>query len=830
MATASAETVPTGSSMAKVRTLSSSSAASRDPLSRSISGPRGQQPPADPPVAEYPSQQIRQGLPPTLWASCLDTWCAITEYFICHPGSEFEQAKQLIRFLQSYVSLTRYDDTTATAPSSVVAEDYEEIRDPMARLLRRNVFVLLYRQYMSCSSVSNREMLWGFMRLYARGNHFAIQKLVKHLGIACSPHVTVAGSNGTTEGSDVKEQQDRQMTDRLRLFVLDRISKGTFTISELHTLQVFFEDPDIVRSWVTSTLWIAALRSIVARVESAGSRGNVQVTPSEAALKVAYISLVALAKVDPAAAGQTIKELLLQLPPPSDVQPGELLPALVVRTKLLPRLRNISERSSEGGNSHVLDGMIVSLETVKLKLTSAITNEIVSRFRKMSAKGTDRRQMKNKKKQIADALVNVLDIQEARKVQEIKEIFPLLSEKYIITLLSAKENSVEQVLSYLVENNVAMDVPDGDGKVVTRNMTDVPSDDEERRYQNLEFAPGTVFIGKRPGLDADEMLAQGTSTSEKQKIFDTLRLFYDEEEDERDDTYDDQDASTHMFEPPETEFPDSVDTSSSAAMEKKNIQPQRPTRRFPLMPQDYADMKKTKTELRKMKEDEEYRMAENPNEAYLWSIFSGDESVFATDKRGTKFRDEMKKRTSWTDEQIEGWAKVLLRDTKFRKSLEAKYIFRGNTPIVSSSSYDTQYVPDDEIEIVEEDSDTSDNDAQPKKITKRSRDILSVYQVSTEPKKEKLWGSKTEKRRLAKLQEAKERDERIQTLAVAGSSARMNGGVVNARGAGVSGSRGGYGGGAARGGHPAGGWSRDNHNRRDQRAYKMRQGMSNNNV
>ncbi|KAK9316251.1 hypothetical protein V1524DRAFT_36431 [Lipomyces starkeyi] len=761
-------------------------------------------PDPNPPIAEYPILAVRRHLQPSLWASCLDCWCAMTEYFIAQPQTAFERATHLIRFLQTYVSLSRDTDSEGNPTLGPEARaDFDEIQDPMARLLRRNVFVLLYRQYSLSSHVSNIDMLWGFVRLYARGNHAAIHKVIKHLGFGALP---------TTTTTAAAAADSTVATDRLRQFILDRIESGKFTVEELHAVQILLRDPQIAQAWVTPNLWFATLKSIVSTARPQADPAS-PVSPAEIAIKVAFLSFVGLAAAKPDAAVTVFEALRTQLPPPQDVGRGELLPALVVRTKLVARITHIAESSVDCG---CLNAVVIALETIKLKLPPATISAISSCFRKSATRKSVRAAKRHIKKMDVDAIANVLDIDDARKVKEIKEIFPHLAEKYVVTLLAAKNNSVEEVLGYLVEQapdrndwheDIAEEIaalkvkPVGDGDNDNGADDDDDDDDvvERRRFENLEFAPGTVYYGRRPGGNADDMLAQGTTVSDKQKIFDSLRLIYDEDEDERDDTYDDVDALAHVYEDPELDYKDKEEQPSSSQL------PQKPVEKNKGKP---WENKKTKKEIQQLKDEEEYQSAENPNEQYLWGIYSGDKSVFETKQRGTKFRSEMKNRTSWTDEQLEGWAKVLDRDPKFRRRLEAKYIFAGNRPIVTSTAYNEvveKYDPDSEPELADSDND-SDNDAAPTKNLSRQREVLPVYQIPTEPKPEKIWGGKAEKKRLERLQEKQERDRRLQAL-------------INAS----RGGRGGIGYGTGRGG----GWAHANHNRRDARANKMHKGMGN---
>ncbi|SCU99474.1 LANO_0F01948g1_1 [Lachancea nothofagi CBS 11611] len=65
-------------------------------------------------------------------------------------------------------------------------------------------------------------------------------------------------------------------------------------------------------------------------------------------------------------------------------------------------------------------------------------------------------------------------------------------------------------------------------------------------------------------------------------------------------------------------------------------------------------------------------------EGYLWELLKVNKLLFERSCRGSKARKDMKSNTLWSDEQIEGWARMLERSPKRAQLLEEKYMFRGN--------------------------------------------------------------------------------------------------------------------------------------------------------
>ncbi|KAK9459051.1 uncharacterized protein V1516DRAFT_548873 [Lipomyces oligophaga] len=572
-------------------------------------------------IALYPPLAVRRNVSSDIWIPCLECWCSITNYFIeAASVPDAGLSPSLISFLKSYVSLKRDDDGLTTSPEVIIDEEYNEYSDPKSRLLRHNVFRLLYRQYMHSDSVKNLDMVWGFVRLYGQANQAAIQKLIKHLGFANSL------------------ESDLRMTNKLQAFILNRLASGSFNIPELQAVQVLLKDSEIAISWVTMSLWIPRLRDIVA---TAGSNSAQLVSPAEAALKLAFVSLVSLASASPQLAARLINELIQQLPSPTSVTASELIPALVIRTPMIKRLQSISTSHAEQSTSGGLSGLTIMLETIKLRLPPAVVHQASEIFR--NTQNPNSRSFKEKVDRLAHVMaVDDISFADFKKIHEIQDLFPDESEERINELLRDMNGSSELVIAYLVENatQAVIQVPadqDSADEQMTRDMQTLiiddqkdEDDDEQRRFDELDFAPGSIHFGKRD-VNADGVLSLPKTDSEKQKIFDVLQLMYDEDDDERDDTYDDIDAAALIFDNPDAGYGDDSKSGSSTI-----------------------------------------EAPDDQNEKYLWSIYSLNEDSFTTKHRGTKAREDQKRQTGWSDEQIEGWAKMMTRDVSCPLSVDAR--------------------------------------------------------------------------------------------------------------------------------------------------------------
>ena len=214
-------------------------------------------------------------------------------------------------------------------------------------------------------------------------------------------------------------------------------------------------------------------------------------------------------------------------------------------------------------------------------------------------------------------LPHTVDIETVRQVQE---VFPELPVSKIQQLCPRFE-SAEAFINALFEN---------------------PSFIEDLEAQNTDFLKETI------GLDEFKNKLNIAKKKNTNKIFDrgvpdevrnktmtaALRLLYDPNEDERDDTYDDAERQ---------------------------------------QPGNGADESN--------KETEKY----NKTEEYLWNLLKKDAQLFAKSSRKSNSRKDLKNKTKWSDEQIEGWARMIERSPARALMLEEKYMFQNpnRTPITN---------------------------------------------------------------------------------------------------------------------------------------------------
>ena len=205
-------------------------------------------------------------------------------------------------------------------------------------------------------------------------------------------------------------------------------------------------------------------------------------------------------------------------------------------------------------------------------------------------------------------------------VQSLIAMFPALSVSQTEKLLRKYDHNVESVTNLLLENpEAAVEAV----KVVPK----VPTADSIIQKK---------VISKKPHYVPDEHKNRTLNAA--------LKLMYEADEDEHDDTYDEAEAIAGLT---------GGDHSKYDKMEE-----------------------------------------------YLWNIFKKDPQLLEKSARKSSKRKEIKNHTKWSDEQIEGWARMIQKSPKRAKALESKYMFRGNKP--ERSSFINGAKDEEEVEQVEE--------------------------------------------------------------------------------------------------------------------------------
>lgn len=188
---------------------------------------------------------------------------------------------------------------------------------------------------------------------------------------------------------------------------------------------------------------------------------------------------------------------------------------------------------------------------------------------------------------------------DSKELTEIISMFPQLTEAQAKTLVH-QYGDVTSVVNRLLEH------PDEIKSV--------------KPYQTYDLDGKTVQVQIGKKNLQDELAKDNLEELKKKSLTQALRMMYEDDEDEPDDTY----AENELTEGPA-------------------IKPQK---------QDTSDERDVK----------------------LFLIYKQDSSLFATKARHSTYRQQLKSEFHWTDEQLEGWAKMLERNPRKYMLLEQNQI------------------------------------------------------------------------------------------------------------------------------------------------------------
>lgn len=207
-----------------------------------------------------------------------------------------------------------------------------------------------------------------------------------------------------------------------------------------------------------------------------------------------------------------------------------------------------------------------------------------------------------------------------QKIEEVAEVFPQLSSAQIKTLLVDNKGDVSKAVSMLLEKPEHIEGIK-EYKAIPKNV--------------VEFRPNKDLVakfrfGKKEKLqDALSPDKEMREEIKKRSLEQVLRMMYESDEDEPDDTYVDQEL-----------------TEGSGGKNEKN------------------------------KKQREKQLALDMK---LFRIYKQDPELFSTHSRHTNYRRELKKEFGWVDEQLEGWARMLERNTHKYRMLEQQQIESGGS-------------------------------------------------------------------------------------------------------------------------------------------------------
>lgn len=220
-------------------------------------------------------------------------------------------------------------------------------------------------------------------------------------------------------------------------------------------------------------------------------------------------------------------------------------------------------------------------------------------------------------------------------IATIQELFPQISFQRAHQLLQKYDNNVESLTNELFENpDLLQDIPTENGVKSKESIANTKrSIYDGDKISNNDFSETKVILGKQRQRKA----SIASEDLKNKALAAALKLLYESDEDEPDDTYDDQEETTG----------DALGNDNH-----KRKKPEKSNSEGLMHPET------------------------DPKETYLFS-FIRNKKVECLEKSGrkSKERKEIQDYTGWSHEQIEGWYRMLLKSPRRFKILEENYFF-----------------------------------------------------------------------------------------------------------------------------------------------------------
>lgn len=223
-------------------------------------------------------------------------------------------------------------------------------------------------------------------------------------------------------------------------------------------------------------------------------------------------------------------------------------------------------------------------------------------------------------------------------LRAIGELFPNFTKHQLSYLLRQFEGSVEMATNAVFEDPSIIDGIPKEAQAETDGVLSADEADENETDEELELQSSKE---SRPSNKTSQSTVNQQVPDElrNRTLTRAMKLMYQADEDERDDTYDEAEVSRSMG---KIAISDENSGNDNAQSTKTTVS-------------DYDRI-----------------------EGYLWDLLKQDNTLFERSKRGSSVRKSMRQQTNWSDEQIEGWARMLERSPQRARILEEKFMFRGN--------------------------------------------------------------------------------------------------------------------------------------------------------
>lgn len=594
-----------------------------------------------PPLIAYPGRSVISNISPTEWERFLDSWLLSLEYRLRLPDQQFQNFKfshgaSGIPFLTSlYLSVLEESQRLSSSPAT-----------QKERLLLKRAYLLLRRLLLvtpvpfDCGSASLVDLLGRASQVYSG------------VGDWKPTLAAVWKRNKVQLTSAVEGWQKTALND------LDAHVKTTKLLDTYKRLNALVKvSPDAGLVLMTGSDYLESLMEAYDRTQSIPDPTALQKVLTEH-IFYCFRSLMS----DGSRQGSMLLDHLYHMKSESERQAKSkpngrtLCSSLICTTSMLRHLA--ADDAVNGGKRG--QGLLDFFATYR-QHNLHLHPPVASRKRKVS---------KGKGKASAS---EEMHMHKASQISQVHELFPSLSNHYIIGLLDHFNDDTEAVIAGLLEpdslppdlrnpeQHQGHSVPyDGPAHDLAPHSTQ-PLPPHRRNvfdgddFDSLRISASQIHKGRKE-IAVNQSQDTDTHTRSKAAIMAALAAF-DSDDDERDDTYDVADVGGTVD--------STVDTDRRPRPEKA--------------------------------------AEEEPHEESLFKAWKSNAELFSRDSktRVSKARQELKRETAMSDEQIEGWAIMMKKDTRFQERLEKKYsassTYAGNQPALATSRWQGE-TPDDSEE------------------------------------------------------------------------------------------------------------------------------------
>ncbi|KAI5969464.1 hypothetical protein CANMA_001532 [Candida margitis] len=551
------------------------------------------------PIPHFPPFKLRSSMidkDPVIWAHLLEAYIKLIQLMLDpqSPKLSVKSQQQLQLFLKVYLKETSVEGDRIFSLGSInpdIKRNTETLRSYVFQLIKNFSFVKLNM---------TGEMIWDFVRIYSEKNAQTVRGLID--------------GSFKSKFNDNKKSGSISSIQVLQKHLEKLISEGKFTSNDMTCFTI------LLGQHVSKTTYSMGSSKTVNKSQ------NNSLQFAESFVSSQWVEFLDLAYADGQSTNaEAIKDVMV----------------LSIVSLSAPKLAKLA---SELGISSVdtlniapLYGAVITSEALK-DLIPKLEERLP--FLKFINKDIDNDY--DYEDENGDYEENI------EEISLLVDLFPHLTEKKAKIVLKEHNGDVEYVTNLLLENpdriNSIEDcspppqIKKGENLKLSIQKRSIYDEDD---ISKGDFSKASIVFGKkkkeRPGLANDDL--------KKKTLNAALRLMYESDEDEPDDTYDDQEKTTGS----------ELEDDSKRKKGAKTTSP--------------PDEKGTAFS------------AVDQTERYLFSFFKkqGSDS-FAKTSRKSSNRQQIKKNTNWSDEQIEGWLRMLLKSPRRYKILEEDYFYGGGNP------------------------------------------------------------------------------------------------------------------------------------------------------